>query len=190
MNLVQPIRNKKQISDMLYILKNSSDRDYMMFNVGIGIGIRISDILPLKKSDVAYDHLYIKEKKTGKRKRQLIPPQLRKELNQYVSGMKEDDYLFASRQTDRLGRKKPIDRSTAYRILKRAAKEVGIKEFGCHSTRKTFGYFFYQETKDVAMLQKMFNHDSQDVTLRYIGITQDSEDEAMIRFGNSFLNTI
>jgi len=48
----------------------------------------------------------------------------------------------------------------AYIILKSAARQIGLREFGCHSTRKTFGYYFYQKYKDVAMLQRIFNHSS------------------------------
>lgn len=43
---------------------------------------------------------------------------------------------------------------------------------------KLFGYHFYKKTKDVAMLQKLFNHSSPSTTLRYIGIEQDEIDEA------------
>lgn len=41
-----------------------------------------------------------------------------------------------------------------------------------------FGYHFYKKNKDVAMLQKLFNHSSPSITLRYIGIEQDEIDEA------------
>ena len=44
---------------------------------------------------------------------------------------------------------------------------------GTHTLRKTFGYHFYKQTKDVAMLQNILNHSVQNITLRYIGITQD-----------------
>ena len=42
--------------------------------------------------------------------------------------------------------------------------------------RKTFGYHHYQKFKDIAMLQKIFNHSTPQVTLRYIGIDQDQID--------------
>jgi len=48
--------------------------------------------------------------------------------------------------------------------------------------RKTFGYHFYQQTKDVALLQELFNHSSPSVTLRYIGINQDKIDQAYDNF--------
>lgn len=48
--------------------------------------------------------------------------------------------------------------------------------------RKTFGYHFYQKTRDVALLQNIFNHSSPSQTLRYIGISQDIIDKAIDDF--------
>jgi integrase len=47
---------------------------------------------------------------------------------------------------------------------------------GTHTLRKTFGYHFYQRTKDVAMLQQIFGHSASSITLRYIGINDDMMD--------------
>lgn len=38
--------------------------------------------------------------------------------------------------------------------------------------RKTFGYYYYKNTKDIELLMKLFNHSSQSITLSYIGINQ------------------
>lgn len=58
-----------------------------------------------------------------------------------------------------------------------ACKKVGLEErIGTHSMRKTFGYHHYQQFKDIALLQKIFNHSSQLITLRYIGIDQEQID--------------
>ena len=42
--------------------------------------------------------------------------------------------------------------------------------------RKTFGYHGYKQFNDPVVLQMIFNHTSQEVTKRYIGITQDEID--------------
>ncbi|MEK5183319.1 tyrosine-type recombinase/integrase [Paenibacillus sp. FSL P4-0288] len=70
----------------------------------------------------------------------------------------------------------------AYRILNRAAAEVGLAEIGTHRLRKTFGYHFYKRYKDVALLQQIFNHSAPSITMRYIGINQDIIDQAIIGF--------
>ena len=53
---------------------------------------------------------------------------------------------------------------------------------GTHTMRKTFGHWHYQQYKDVAILQEIFNHSSPSVTLRYIGINQDNIDKSYMNF--------
>ncbi len=100
-------------------------------------------------------------------------------MKQYIEGKDEHEYLFKSRE----GVNKPISRSAAYKILNKAALAVGLEEnIGTHTLRKTFGYHFYKQTKDVALLQEILNHSSPKITLRYIGINQDQMDKAMKDF--------
>ncbi|MFS8189497.1 site-specific integrase [Rossellomorea marisflavi] len=178
MNLVQPIRDPEKIQAMKDYLKQKSDRDYILFLLGIGTGLRISDILKLKKEDLIDTHVSIRETKTRKQKRIRITPSIRKELLEYLKGFDDWEYVIQSRQGDN----KAIDRSTAYRILREAAQHVRLREIGTHTLRKTFGYHFYKQTKNVAMLQEIFNHSSPAITLRYIGINQDNMDEAMMSY--------
>ncbi|KAA0776189.1 MULTISPECIES: tyrosine-type recombinase/integrase [Bacillus cereus group] len=102
---------------------------------------------------------------------------LREKINEYVNGMKETDCLFASKKTG-----KPITRIQAYRIMNAAAEKVELDEIGTHTLRKTFGYHYYQKTKDVVMLQTIFNHSAPSITLRYIGIQQDEIDKSLEDF--------
>lgn len=76
------------------------------------------------------------------------------------------------------GQNEHITRVQAYRLLNIVAKKIGLEEIGTHTLRKTFGYWFYKKTKDIVMLQKLFNHSSPSITLAYIGIEQDEIDEA------------
>ncbi|MCK0471408.1 site-specific integrase [Halalkalibacter sp. APA_J-10(15)] len=178
MNVVQPIRDPKKVHDIAEFLQKISERNYMLFFLGINTGLRIKDILNLKVKDVTGHYLTLREFKTKKQKRQRITPDLYRELKKYCSGMNNDEYLFQSRK----GSNKPIVRETAYRILREAAEANGLDEIGCHTLRKTFGYHFYNQTKDIALLQKLLNHTSQAETLRYIGVDQDAMDNAMRKF--------
>lgn len=178
MNFVQPIRDPEKIQAIKEYLKEQNERNYLLFLLGINTGLRISDILKLKVGDVKGTHINIREKKTGKQKRIRITPALKRELNRYIVGKNDDEYLIKSRN----GRNKPIGRSMAYKILRKAAEHFRLSEIGTHTLRKTFGYHFYQQTKDVAMLQEIFNHSSPEITLTYIGVNQDSMDRAMTKF--------
>jgi integrase len=178
MDFVQPIRDKNNIAEIKDILKRQSLRDWFLFVAGINTGLRISDLLKLKVGDIKdKTHITIKEKKTGKEKRFRINTALAECIEYYTMRMEQDAYLFPSRKGDN-----PISRVQAYRILNNVAQEVGLQEIGCHTLRKTFGYHFYQKTKDVALLQKIFNHSAPTITLRYIGINQDVMDKAIDNF--------
>lgn len=178
MNHVQPIRDIEKLETVKAYLQSKNQRDYVMFMIGINTGLRISDILKLRVKDVTGDYISMREQKTGKQKRIILTPSLKRVLKKYIVDKPSHEFLIKSQK----GENKPIGRSMAYRILNDAAKHVRLSEIGTHTLRKTFGYHFYQQTKDVAMLQELFNHHSPKVTLRYIGVNQDSLDKAILKF--------
>ncbi len=179
MREVQPIRDKNKIKEMKDALQEQNHRNFILFVLGINTGLRISDLLPLKVRNVRnVTHITLTEQKTDKIKRFLINSQLKEDIDKYIAGMDSNDYLFKSQR----GTNRPIDRVQAYRILNKAAREVGLANIGTHTMRKTFGYWHYQTYKDVALLQELFNHSSPSVTLRYIGITQDMMDKTIKTF--------
>ena len=66
------------------------------------------------------------------------------------------------------------------RILKQIKTKyrVNVKNFSCHSLRKTFGRQVYNQNPENAeralvMLMDMFNHSSLAITRRYIGLRQE-----------------
>lgn len=180
MATVDPIRNISDIKKIKGELLQSSYRDYLFFEVGINTGLRVSDILKLKVSDVKGNfYIDIREEKTGKAKRFPLNETVRKELEDYISTKKPEDFIFESRRSRGI----PLERTRAYCILNAAAERAGLDiKIGTHTMRKTFGFHFYQKTKDIALLQQLFNHSSPSVTLRYIGINQDMIDKAFSNF--------
>ena len=176
MNIVQPIRNPAQIDAMKRVLLRQNPRNYFLFLLGINIGLRISDLIPLQVKDLQGSHIVIQEMKTGKQKRFFINNQLRSEINAYTANSAPDDYIFPSQKGGY------ISRIQAYNILNTAAREVGLQQIGTHTMRKTFGYFHYKRYKDVALLQTLFGQAAPSITLRYIGITQDEIDDTLADF--------
>ena len=177
MKEVQPIRSMEKIQEIKKRLAQNGSRDVLLFTMGINTGLRVSDLLSLKVGDVKGKGEYLlREKKTKKNKRILLHA-VRKDIEDYTFLKPDDEYLFASRKGEG-----PISRVQAYRILNKAAHDVGLKEIGTHTLRKTFGYHFYRTNHNVAMLQQLFNHSSPAITLRYIGITQDEIAEEWERF--------
>ena len=184
MEVVQPIRDIEQIRDIKKFLSNWDSRYYLMFMLGIRTGLRITDILELRVSDVRDSnkklktHIVIKENKTSKRKRIKVHKELKQLLIEHVEGKLDNEFIIQSNMKDKFGETKPISRQRAWGVLKIAADFVGVDDLGCHSMRKTFGYHYYKKTKDIALLQNIFNHSSSAITLRYIGITDDLLDKA------------
>lgn len=176
MNFVQPIRQPSLVQDIAGYLKRKNERDYIMFLTGIYSGLRISDVLKLRVSDVKNrDYLILREQKTGKQQTISINPILKRELAKYIITKAHDEYLITSRK----GQNKPLTRCMAYKILKTAGNIFGLESIGCHTLRKTFGYHYYKKYKDVVTLMQIFNHSDPSVTLRYIGIEQESMDNAI-----------
>lgn len=184
MEYVEPIRDKKQLDNMKRYLKEKNKRDWLLFVLGINSGLRISDLLKLKVSDVKdKDRVTLREEKTGKVKDFPLSENCRKAVAEYLKGetLTADCPLFYSRKKDKAGNYKPISRQQAYEILTEAARAVGIKDaIGTHTLRKTFGYWAYKAGYDITRIQQLMNHSSPSVTLRYIGITKDELDSVYI----------
>lgn len=167
---VQPIRTLDGIDDMKWSLKKwCSERDYVLFLLGINSGLRVGDLLKIKVREIQGKKVVsLREGKTGKR-RTIHLGNIYDELNAYINSLEASEWLFPSRKGDG-----PITRVQAYRQLNKAALMVDISDgIGTHTLRKTFGYWHYKQFKDIAELQNILNHTHPQITLRYIGITDE-----------------
>lgn len=176
---VQPIRSLQLLEDMKWSLKKwCGERDYILFLLGINTGLRVGDLLQLKKADIkGKKKLTVREGKTQK-KRVIHLDNIYEELNAYIESLENIEWLFPSRKGNQ-----PISRIQIYRQLNKAAKMVDIPEgIGTHTMRKTFGYWHYKQFKDIAELQKILNHTHPEVTLRYIGITDEGIENNLKNF--------
>lgn len=178
MKTVDPIREIEKINAMRQLLKNSSQRDLLLFVIGINTGIKISDLLFLKVNDVwdgkrVKEYLSIKEDPNHEYKTFYLNNRVKEVLKNYLasSQLNLGDYLFKSKRDE-----KPISRQQAYRIINQAAKEVGIPgNIGMHTLRKTFGYHAYKKGVAISILMSIFNHHSPSETFRYLGISKDDK---------------
>ena len=174
MNEVQPIRDFENIFKIIEYLKTNHFSIAVVFVLGIYSGLRVSDIINLNIVDVLdKDEIRVKEKKTKKIKIFPIKQQPKELLDEYLrvrfnEGVKKTSPLFIGVKGDRL------HRSMVYKGINEACEHIGLVGlFGTHTMRKTFGYHHYKQNHDVVLLQKIFNHSSPSITLRYIGVEQD-----------------
>ena len=166
---------------MNLIRKLAKDGNYKMsllIALGCFTGLRISDILALRWNQILYaEEFTIIEKKTGKQRTLRLNPQLQKHIQECYEQIKP------------IGIKAPIlvsQKGTVFtvqainRILKEIKKKyrLKIKNFSCHSLRKTFGRQVYTMNGDnselaLVKLMELFNHSSVSITKRYLGLRQE-----------------
>lgn len=176
---VDPIKSKKEIQAIKNYLLGKNLRDYTLFVVGINSALRVSDILNLKWSDVFHENGDIKkeirliEKKTSKQKIFPINESMKKALLNYFKHLENFDfneYIFKSRQ----GGNSPLSVKMSWRIFKDIQDNVKLSTYiGTHSMRKTFCFMAWKQGVPIETLMKILNHNSQAVTKRYIGISQE-----------------
>lgn len=179
---VQPLRTQQEINDFLFCLRRNKNakRDVFLFLIGINSGLRMSDIVKLKKKDIiSSKNPRIIEQKTGKT-RILYLSSLQDLIQEYTVDLNIDDYLFPSTKGGHL------KVNTVYQMFQKVADLLDRDDIGTHTLRKTFGYHYYKRTKDVATLMEIFGHSSEKITKRYIGINEDEISETLLNFRLGF----
>lgn len=165
MKTVQPIKDKEKLNQVINNL--GGVRNKMLFRLGLNTGLRVSDILDLKVSDI-HRTIEITEQKTGKIKRFKLSDSFYSELLEYIETYCKGEWLFPSKSGE------PLSYAQAYKIIKTAGRKAGVDDIGTHTMRKTFGYYAYNVLKvPIAYIMEALNHSSEIHTLRYIGITED-----------------
>lgn len=177
------------IRDML--LRKGRLRDHCIFILGVNYGLRCGDLMSLHVGDVingngrVRDAVVLDEEKTGKYRTVYNNDLTEDALLRYLAGQDVDldDWLFTDRSSNaawknqKRGFTKPLDRRSVERILKKTVNvEYGLDiHASTHMLRKTFGYQALIQAKDrsrgLELVQTLLNHSSPQVTLRYIGIT-------------------
>ena len=183
MNIVQPIREVENLEKIIEYLKSNHQSCAVAFIIGIYSGLRVSDIINLNICDVKdKDDIVVKEKKTKKTKKFPIKNQVKEILSEYLR-FRYDEGAISSSPLIVGAKGERIHRSIIYRAINEACHNVGLQgQFGTHTMRKTFGYHHYKQNNDVVLLQKIFNHSTPSVTLRYIGIDQEEINQSYVDF--------
>ena len=188
MNKVRPIKDPEKLRTIREELAALTDwhgeRMFLLFEIGINTGLRISDMIRLKKKNVCGEWIETVEQKTGKTTRIPLNVKIREIIQDRCRNMDPDDYLFPSRQKrEDESVQQPMTRRNAYNDIRRIAVMFGLGDhIGCHTLRKTFGYWHYKQNKDLEILRQWFNHTSQMVTLRYIGMDEDERKKSVTGF--------
>ena len=191
MNKVEPIKDADKLRWIQEDLGSRTDRHnermFLLFELGIHTGLRICDLVRLRVENVDGDGIRTIEKKTGKETYIPLNATIRAIIQDRTRGMDGRALLFPSRCGDGDSNQKPITTRTAYNDMQIIARRYGLRgNIGCHTLRKTFGYWFYRNYGDMAMLMKLFNHSKAEVTQVYIGIDDDEQRSAFRRTSHMY----
>jgi integrase len=204
---VYPIKTHKDIIAMANWLYEHKNNKYVLaFTLGINLGLRANELLDLKMNQVfspdgsvrliedeedTSDGIDIYQSKTKKHRTVFLNTACKDALEWAfpIKGayLHSEEYLFPSREGG------AIQVGTFRKVLKEAAAACGLKQnIGTHTCRKTWGWHQYKYNSekanlDITMLQRAFGHSSPEVTLRYLGIT-DEEDKALYK--NMCINVV
>jgi len=187
--LIQAPRLGRKIPDVLNIAEIDSliaaidrstaegMRNKAMLEVLYGCGLRVSELVGLKVSNLFLDVEFIKVTGKGSKER-LIPigTQARKHLQLYLDEVRvhqkikpgNEDFAFLSR------RGTPLTRVMVFLIIKELAKAVGLKKkISPHTFRHSFASHLVEGGADLRAVQEMLGHESITTTEIYTHIDRD-----------------
>ena len=166
MNWVAPIKDDETLRKFKEKLKTMDEKYYIMFEIGVGTGMQLQEILRLKVKDVRDRDMIEAYIGTKHIKRTfLFPEELKQEILSYTEKMDPEEYLIQGYTSS----KEALSREQAYRALKNAGRSIGLTSIGAQTMRKTFAWRYYRDTGDIYYLQNLLNHASPSITYRYIG---------------------
>ena len=138
------------------------------------LGLRISDILRLRLSDIVMDggryRLAITEQKTGKAREFTVPLVIYQYIENYClrNGIGRNDVMF------------PLTARAIQKQLAIVCEYLGYDGISTHSFRKFFATKIYQKNGyDIVLVQRLLHHSSAAVTQRYIGIEPQRIEKAI-----------
>ena len=147
-------------------------RNRAMLEVLFSTGMRISELINLKKSQIdKHGRIFIRGK--GKKERFVyLTPRAKKHLQNYleVRGKTKSSYLFVPyRGRNAQQDSKKISPNYLQEKVKRYRELLGLNiPLSCHSIRHAFATYLAESGANPAAIQILLGHESLDTTTRYV----------------------
>lgn len=166
--------------------KPEGERNRAILETLYGCGLRVSELLDLKLSDLYFEEDFIKV--TGKGDKQRFVPIseinkkyiniYRKEIRIHLTIKKgAEDILFLNRRGNKL------TRAMIFTVIKQLAQDIGLKKsISPHTFRHSFATHLLQNGADLRAIQQMLGHESITTTEVYMHVDRTHLAEVMNRY--------
>jgi integrase/recombinase XerD len=159
------------ILDSIDLSKPEGHRNKAIIEVMYGCGLRVSEVVNLRISNLYFRDNYIRIIGKGDKER-LVPigQTAQKAINLYMEGVREhikikkgeEDFVFLNRRGARL------TREMIFMMIKQAAETAGItKTISPHTFRHSFATHLVEGGADLRAVQEMLGHESITTTEIY-----------------------
>ena len=165
---IPEILTKEEIKKLIDVTQNIKHR--LIIKLLYGCGLRVSELINLKKEDFNFNENLLKIKLAKGRKDRFvkIPNSLKEEISKYID-LVNSDFVFGSARGGKLTTK------TIQLIIKNAAKKADIKkEVYPHLLRHSFATHLLEQGIDLRIIQKLLGHSDIKTTQIYTQISQQS----------------
>lgn len=151
-------------------------RSWVMVNYFFATGQRLSSVLNIKVEhlDLSGCRVYLEHNKDKIKKWMPLSTATVKLLREYIemSDLQEQDYLFPEYEGGQLKARSAEDAIADYN------RKRGVEKTSIHLFRHTFAKHYIINGGNALMLQKLLNHKSLDMTMRYVNLySQDIASE-------------
>ena len=174
---VLTVEEIQDIMDVIDLSTPEGHRNRAMVEVMYGCGLRVSELVTLRLSNLFFDDGFIKVVGKGNKER-LIPigTTAMKMVNLYVDGNRkllkikkgEEDYVFLNRRGAHL------TREMVFMLVKKWVAAAGIdKTVSPHTFRHSFATHLIEGGADLRAVQQMLGHESITTTEIYTHLDQD-----------------
>jgi len=166
------VKEIDQLIGAIDLSSNEGERNRAILETLYGCGLRVSELVELKISDLFFEEGFIKV--TGKGNKQRFVP-IAEITIKYISFYKDhvrchqavhkadSDVLFLNR------RGKKLTRAMIFTIIKRLADEINLKKtISPHTFRHSFATHLLENGADLRSIQMMLGHESITTTEIYV----------------------